>query len=78
LRLIGIAGGFGFGPFLPSLFPFPDPAPPDRLLLDFSFQKKPDFPIGDNQARGSIGVISLSAALAANLTWFGLGGRLSG
>jgi hypothetical protein len=35
-----------FGQFLPSLFPFADPAPSDRFLLDLSFQKKP--PMGND------------------------------
>jgi len=56
------------------MFAFSDPAPPDRFLLDRSFQKKPDSPFGDDQAGVLISVVRMSAALAANLTWLGLGG----
>ena len=53
------------------MFTFSDPAPPDRFLLDRSFQKKPDSPFGNDQACVLIGVVRMSAALADEL---GLGG----
>jgi hypothetical protein len=56
LRLILLSRGFDAG-LLPSLFLFPDPAPPDRFLLDVSIQKKPDSPLGDDQSHILIGVI---------------------
>jgi hypothetical protein len=67
LRLIGIVGGFDFGHFLPWLFLFPDPAPPDWFFLDISSQKKSDPPLGDHAAGVLIGVILESAALADEL-----------
>jgi hypothetical protein len=59
-----LSGGCDFGPFLPSLFLFSDPAPPDWFLLDISSKKKSDPPLGDPAAGVLIGVTREPAALA--------------
>ena len=62
-----LSGGFDFGQCLPSLFPFSDPAPPDRLLLGISSPEKTDSPLGNDTAGVLIGMILESAALADEL-----------